>query len=85
MKGEIKIEATEKGLHLTGSMFFKVEAERYEIIRALSRSLGIDSPEKWAALVFHCLSLLDDDTCVLEHTEIKIPIVKENNSETDAH
>ena len=49
MKGQITIEATEPGLHLTGTILIKHEAERFEIIRALSRSLGIDSPEKWAA------------------------------------
>ena len=84
MKGQITIEATEKGLHLTGRMCLKYKEERYEIVRALTRSLGIDSVEELAALSVHCLGLLDDKTCTLEHTEIKIPIKKENNNETDA-
>lgn len=83
MKGQITIEATEKGLHLTGHMVLKYKEERYEIVRALTRSLGIDSVEELAALSVHCLGLLDDKTCTLEHTEIRIPM-KEKNNETDA-
>lgn len=81
MRGTITIEATEKGLHLTGSMFLKYKEERYEIVRALTRSLGIDSVEDLAALSVHCLGLLDDKTCTLEHTEIKIPMRKENEDD----
>lgn len=73
MKGQITIEATEKGLHLTGRMAFRYNEERYEIVRALTRSLGIDSVEGLAALSVYCLGLLDDKTCTLEHTEIVLP------------
>lgn len=84
MKGTITIEATEKGLHLTGTMMMKHRDERYEIIRALSRSLGIDSTKELAALSVYLLMQLDDKTCTLEHTEIVIPKKKEKQNETDA-
>ena len=84
MKGTITIEGTENGLHIKGGVFLKHGAERYEIIRALTRSLGIDTADAWAELVCYCLSRLDDKTCTLEHTEIKIPFMKEKQNETDA-
>ena len=84
MKGQITIEATEKGLHLTGHMVLEYEEERYEIVRALTRSLDIDSVEELAALSVYCLGLLDDKTCTLKHTKIVVPIKKEKENETDA-
>lgn len=81
MKGTIKIEATEDGLHIGGGILLQKPGERYEIIRALCLSLRIDSPTELADLVAYCLPRLVDKDRTSRTIIIPIPRKKEDNRE----
>ena len=76
MKGKITIEATEEGLHVSGEAFYNHKDEVYEVMRALSLSLGINSPEKWAELVVYCVPRLSDKGRKSNSIEIRIPNIE---------
>ena len=77
MKGKITIEADESKIHCEGSMLYEDEIEEYEVVRALTQAMGINTPDSWARLVAYCLMRLDDKAHC-ERTKIVIPAKKEN-------
>lgn len=72
MKGKTVIEGDGKRLRMSGTMLLDDETEKYEIISAMAKCLGINDPTSWAECVVYCLGRIPD-LDGLNRTEIVIP------------